>query len=69
MSQLYLVPDIRDIGHSIQLAREYDCAFEYNDFYDPAVLDDPEKQEEIIACYKNTAVIFPWIPCMAPFWM
>lgn len=53
MSQLYLVPDIRDIGHSIQLAGEYDCAFEYNDFYDPAVLDDPEKQEEIIACYKK----------------
>ena len=48
MKQLYLVPDIQDMEHSIQLAREYGCAFEYNDFYAPAVLDDPKKQQEII---------------------
>ena len=53
MNQLYLVPDIQDMEHSVQLAEEYGCAFEYNDFYAPAVLDDPKKQEEIIAHYKK----------------
>lgn len=53
MNQLYLVPDIQDIEHSVQLAKEYGCAFEYNDFYAPSVLDDPEKQEEIIAYYRK----------------
>lgn len=53
MNQLYLVPDIQDIEHSVRLAEEYSCAFEYNDFYSPAVLDAPEKQEEIIAHYRK----------------
>lgn len=53
MNQLYLVPDIQDMEHSVQLADEYGCAFEYNDFYAPAVLDDPKKQEEIIAYYRK----------------
>lgn len=53
MKQLYLVPDIQDMEHSIQLAREYGCAFEYNDFYAPAVLDDPKKQQEIISLYRK----------------
>ncbi len=53
MKQLYLVPDIQDLEHSLRLAAEYGCAFEYNDFYAPAVLDDPKKQEEIIAYYRK----------------
>ena len=51
MSKVYLIPDRKDIERSLELAEEYDCAFEYNDFFVPEVLDNPKKQEEIIAFY------------------
>lgn len=51
MGKLYLVPGIQDMERIRQLAAEYDCAFEYNDFYAPEVLDDRGKQEEIIEAY------------------
>lgn len=53
MNQLYLVPDIHDLEYSVQLAGEYGCAFEYNDFFAPAVLDDPKRQDEIITYYRK----------------
>ena len=53
MSKLYLVPDKTDIERVCRLADEYDCAFEYNDFFAPKVLDDPESQAEIIKFYNN----------------
>ena len=52
MSKLYLVPDRKDMERMCGLAAEYGCAFEYNDFYIAAVMDDPERQEEIIAGYR-----------------
>lgn len=53
MVKLYLNPDIRDMEREVGLAKEYGCAFEFSDFYAPAVLDDPKKQEEIIECYAR----------------
>lgn len=53
MTKLYLTPDIRDVERSVRLAEEYGCAFEFSDFYAPAVLDDPKKQEEIIGYYAR----------------
>lgn len=53
MGRLYLIPDIQDIDRIRQLAGAYDCGFEYNDFYDPQVLDDRRKQEEIIEAYAK----------------
>ena len=53
MSRLYLIPDIQDMERIQQLADEYNCAFEYNDFYAPGVLDDRRKQEEIIEAYAR----------------
>ena len=44
MSKLYLVPAKTDMERMCRLADEYDCAFEYNDFYMPNVLGDPEIQ-------------------------
>lgn len=52
MSKLYLVPDRKDMERMCGLAAEYDCAFEYNDFYIATVMDDSERQEEIIAGYR-----------------
>lgn len=52
MSKLYLVPDRKDMERMCGLAAEYGCAFEYNDFYIATVMDDSERQEEIIAGYR-----------------
>ena len=53
MSRAYIIPDRNDIENFLQLAKENDCAFEYNDFFLPEVLDDPKKQEEIIEFYAK----------------
>lgn len=53
MSRGYIIPDRKEIETSLRLAGEYGCAFEYNDFFIPEVLDDPEKQEEIIEFYAR----------------
>lgn len=53
MGQVYIIPNRKEIEKSISLAKEYGAAFEYNDFWSPDVLDDLEKQEEIIRFYKN----------------
>lgn len=53
MSRGYIIPDRTEIERSVRLAGEYGCAFEYNDFYLPEVLDDPEKQQEIIDFYAR----------------
>ena len=46
-----MVPDRTDLERVCSLAEEYCCAFEYNEFYMPETMDDPGKQEEIIAGY------------------
>lgn len=51
MSKLYLVPNRADMNRMCNLAVEYGCAFEYNDFYIAKVMDDPERQAEAIADY------------------
>lgn len=51
MGKLYLVPDRMDMERMCRLAEAYDCAFEYNDFYMPEVMDDTDRQEQIIADY------------------
>lgn len=53
MDRGYIIPRREDIKNSIRLAEEYGCAFEYNDFYIPAVLDDSKLQEEIIEFYAR----------------
>ncbi len=53
MSKAYIIPDRAEMETSLRLAEEYGCAFEYNDFYIPSVLDDRKKQEEIIELYAK----------------
>lgn len=53
MNKLYLVPDRKDMERMCTLAAEYGCAFEYNDFFSPKVMDDPQGQDEIIEAYKT----------------
>ncbi len=53
MGNRYIIPDRKDMERSLGLAKEYGCAFEYNDFFTPEVLDDRGKQEEIIEFYAK----------------
>lgn len=53
MKQLYIIPDKEKINESLELAKEYNATFEYNDFYVPELLDDTEKTEQLIQFYLN----------------
>ena len=55
MNKLYLIPDRKDMERICALAAVYGCAFEYNDFFPPKVMDDPERQGKIIDDYKACA--------------
>ncbi len=51
MTALHLIPDPHRLGESLSLAEEYRACFEYNDFYYPTLLDDPEACRERIRIY------------------
>jgi len=51
--RLLIVPDRESIDLSIKLANDYDCGFEYNDFFSPDILDNKEKCDNIIKLYKK----------------
>lgn len=58
MKGLYLIPDKVNLEQSIQLLKECQGAFEYNDFFLPSVLDDKKKQMEIIEVYSKVRTDF-----------
>ena len=39
IDKLYLIPDHNDIKRSEEIADKWEAAFEYNDFFDPKLLD------------------------------
>lgn len=53
MRQLQIIPEFDNIEQSMQLAEKYQCAFEFNDFFLPEVLEDKNKQEKIINYYAK----------------
>ena len=53
MGRLYLVPDRADMERISALADSYECMFEYNEFFDPQMLDDLAGQEETIGHYRR----------------
>lgn len=53
MGQIYIIPDEACLDASLELAKKYNCAFEYNDFFMPQILDDVQKQDEIIEYYAK----------------
>ena len=53
MEKVLIIPDVNNIEESIELARRYNLGFEYNDFFDPDVLDDEKKIDELVELYKK----------------
>lgn len=58
MKQIYLIPNRHEMELLLPLAAEYDCAFEFSDFWALEVLDDRRKQEEIIEEYARVRTDF-----------
>lgn len=55
IEKLYLIPDCNDLGRSEELAQKWDAAFEYNDFFDPQLLDDEDTLRRRIELYMPHA--------------
>lgn len=52
MKQLYCIPKLDQIQNFVNFSKEYGAGFEYNDFFAPAVLDAPDKIQDIVDAYK-----------------
>ncbi len=52
--QWLIIPDFNNLEQSVELAREYDAGFEYNDFFESAVYSDEEEMKRRIGVYKKT---------------
>ena len=53
MGDIYLIPDRDNMEASLALVNEYHANYEYNDFFKSSVLDEKEKQKEIIDFYAK----------------
>lgn len=51
--KLYCIPSLAQLSDYAEFSRQYNAAFEYNDFFIPDVLDDEEKKNSIIAQYMS----------------
>lgn len=53
MKGLYIIPDRTNLEESLRLTKKYQANFEYNDFFLAAVLEDRQKQLELINTYAK----------------
>jgi len=53
MKQGLIVPNRDELKDYLELVKEYSVGFEYNDFFNPEVLDSEEKLQGIISDYKR----------------
>ena len=56
MPDVLIIPDFNNIEGSLQLASEYNSAFEFNDFFLPDLLDNKNKISEMIIKYKHYGI-------------
>ena len=56
MKQLLIIPERGNIKQSLAIAEEYGTGFEYNDFFDPNVLDDGELCQKITEEYRGLSL-------------
>lgn len=53
MSIIEIIPKKEEISKSLELSAKYNAAFEYNDFFIPAVLDSPSQIDSLISFYSD----------------
>lgn len=56
MSNILVVSKVGQLAEYMNIAREYGVAFEMNDFFDPDVLDDEGRQQDIMERYQKAGV-------------
>lgn len=58
MRELAIVPSLEEFEQQMELAKKYDCQFEYNDFIHSKVLSDPWSSSGIIEEYAKRRTSF-----------
>lgn len=53
MKKILIIPDEKKLSASLELVREYSVGFEYNDFFNPQVLDNDDEVDRLISDYKK----------------
>lgn len=53
MKITHIIPDVRDLENYVQLAGKHSLGFEYDDFFEPKLLDDKAALERRIAVYQG----------------
>lgn len=53
MKKILIIPDRIQLEQYLELAKEYNLGFEYNDFFMPDILDSKEKLNDIVESYKK----------------
>lgn len=56
MSRILVVSKVEHLAEYKDIANEYGVAFEMNDFFDPDVLDDEDRQRDIMERYKKAGI-------------
>lgn len=56
MGNYLVVSRVENLEKHMALSREYGVSFEINDFYDPDVLEDRQRQQHIIAKYREIGI-------------
>lgn len=53
MKQILIIPERHDLQECVELAKEYQLGFEYNDFFEPDILDNGHELFDIIDAYRK----------------
>lgn len=53
MKSLYIIPDRNDIDKSVEIAERYNACFEYNDFFEPSILDNKQEIDRLVKLYLS----------------
>ena len=54
MGKLHCIPTLGELNDYVRFSEAYDAAFEYNEFFLPAILEDKETVERIMKAYTDT---------------
>ncbi|MCM1326759.1 MAG: sugar phosphate isomerase/epimerase [Bacteroidales bacterium] len=49
----HIIPNVKELDAYVEVAGKYSLGFEYNDFFIPDLLDDPEEVRQRIAVYNG----------------
>ena len=49
----YIIPNLKDLNKALKYSKEYDLGFEYNDFFNPDILDNEVLLKKSFDTYKN----------------